>query len=276
MSRIAIGSLLVAAGLAAAGCSGGHSGSAAPAPTPQQAVLLAATHAEAATSVAATFSMRIGQGASGVTMSGSMAEQVRPHLLVQANITSMEAAGASLPGGMTEIVTDRAFYLQSSLFGSIASGKSWIEMPFSSLGASGDAITQLFQQAENNSSPLAQTKLLAGATGVRKVGTGTVNGVPVTEYTGHFTIAEALAKLPARDRQAVQQATAKAGVSGGDFTIWLDDQQQVHKLILTEQGTSMSMSMTMTVTSMNQPVNIQVPAGSQVKVISAGDLGSGN
>jgi hypothetical protein len=268
-SRSVIKSLPVVAALGAAalaaGCSSGGS-----APTPQQAVLLAVQHAAAVNSISGTMSVTA-TGKIAVTASGSMTVQVRPQLLAQVTIPSIQAAGQSLPGGMTEDVTDQAIYIRSSVFGSIDGGKPWIEVPFGAMGASGNALSTLLQQ-EQNSNPLDQTRLLAGATGVREIGTSEINGVPVTEYTGQFTIAAALAKLPASDRQAVKQQIAQSGVTGGGFTVWLDGQQQVRKLVMTEHADSLNMTITMVVDSMNQPVNIQLPPASQVKVFSASQL----
>jgi hypothetical protein len=269
-------SLAVAAGLAAALVAGCSAPSLSSSSSPRQAVLLAARHADSANSVTATFSMRLNLGGSGdMTMSGQMAEQIRPSLLVQATVPAIQIGSQNVPGGMTEIVTDQAFYLKSSLLAAAAGGKPWIEMRFSDLGSSGNALSQLMQQAQN-SSPLSQTQMLAGATGVRKLGTSVIDGVPVTEYTGHYTMAAAIAKLPASDRQSIKQQIDKAGLTGADFTIWLDGQDQVRKLTVTEYGSSVSMTMTMLVTSINQPVTVQLPAASQVKVLSASDLGSGN
>lgn len=268
--------LIVVAGLAAALVAGCSSGGAVGSSSPQQAVLLAARHADSANSVTATFSMRLNVSGSGdMTMSGSMAEQIRPSLIVQASLPAIQIGSQSVPGGMTEIVTGQAFYLKSSLLSTVAGGKPWIEMRFSDLGSSGNALSQLLQQAQN-SNPLSQTQMLAGATGVRELGTSVIDGVPVTEYTGHYTMAAAIAKLPASDRQSIKQQIAKAGLTGADFTIWLDGQDQVRKLIVTETGSSVSMTMTMLVTSINQPVTVQLPPASQVKVLSASDLGAGS
>jgi hypothetical protein len=285
-----VGAIAGVVALLTAGCANGqhangqhsggqHSGrqqeTGASSPSPQQAVLLAARHAGIARSVTATFSMRT-SGLIGVSMSGSVAEQVRPRLLADIDIASMRVAGQSLPGGMTEIVTDKALLMKASVLGPVRGGKPWIELRFSDLsGQTGIDLGKILQQAENND-PLAQTRLLAGAAGVRKIGTGTINGVPVTAYTGHYTMADAIAKLPADQRQAVQQQMARAGISTVDFTVWLDDQQQVRKIELREHGTALTLAMTMTVTSINQPVSVQLPPASQVKVVTAAGLGTGS
>ena len=45
---------------------------------------------------------------------------------------------------------------------------------------------QLFQKMASN--PMSQTQFLAAANNVRKVGTGVIGGVPVTEYTGTISM----------------------------------------------------------------------------------------
>jgi len=46
---------------------------------------------------------------------------------------------------------------------------------------------------------------------VKKVGTTTLNGVPVTEYAGTYPISAGLARLPASERnQGVQQLQTSA------------------------------------------------------------------
>lgn len=280
LSRSVVRTLpVVAAGAAVlAGCSSAHNGAATAslshASTPRQAMVLAARQADLTNSVTATFSMRMG-GTIGMTASGSIAEQIRPSLYGQVDLASMGMAGQSMPGGMTEVLTDHAIYMKSAIFGAIADGKQWVEVRYSDLAAkSGIDLGQIFQQARN-SDPIAQTKILAGATDVRDVGRGTIDGVAVTEYTGRYTIARALAQLPASDRTAIQEQAARAGLTGGTFTVWLDDQQRARKLILNEQGTSVNLTVTMLVTSINQPVHVQLPDASQVSVLPLGDLGSG-
>lgn len=271
--------LAAAAGLTAvlaAGCSGtpqaSHAGSAAShagsgaAPAPGQAIELAAAHAAVANSVTADLTIR-GSGAAAMTMSGSLSELIRPNLAAELSFPSLSAAGQSLPGGMSEIITAKAAYLKISGISQLTGGKSWLKVPFSELGkAFGVNFEQLIQQAQNNS-PLVQTQLLAGATGVRVVGTGTIGGVAVTEYSGSYTIAAALKRLPASLRSQVEQQESKAGITSVTFKAWLDNQQQVRKLIVVEHGSVESVTVTMLLTSINQPVSIKLPPAADVATI---------
>ena len=55
--------------------------------------------------------------------------------------------------------------------------------------------------------------------------------------------------------------------------MWLDDQQQVRKVISSAKGTSESVASTIVVTSVNQPVTATVPPASQVATVPASELG---
>jgi hypothetical protein len=276
--------LLTAAGLTAllaAGCSasaspssGAGSGAGA-APSATQAIQLAAAHAQLATSVTGTVSVT-GSGTAAMSMSGTLTEQVRPQLKAEVVLPSVSALGQSVPGGMTEILTGQAVYLRMSVLSELTGGKAWLEVPFSSLGKDVQAsIDQLIQQAQDNS-PLLQTQLLAGATGVHVVGKATIGGVPVTEYAGSYTMSAAINRLPASLRSQVRQEMSKAGTTSASFTVWLDNQQQVRKLIVTEHGSAESATVSMLVTSINQPVSITLPPASQVAVLPASALSSGS
>jgi hypothetical protein len=114
---------------------------------------------------------------------GTVQERTGADPLVVADFSTVRAQGQTLPGGLQEIVNSSAIYLKMAAF-SQETGKEWVEFPASELKTvSGASLSQLLQTNGSNS-PLVQTQLLASATNVRKAGTGTVNGVPVTEYTG--------------------------------------------------------------------------------------------
>jgi hypothetical protein len=264
----------------AAGCaSSQHAGAAAKAAqpasvsSPHQAILLAATQARLATSFSADFTMSVG-GTAGMTASGTMSAQTRPTLLVEANLPTVSADGQSVPGGISEIITANALYMKMSELSKVY-GKAWLELPFSELkGISSLSLGQLSEQMQSDS-PLQQTQMLAGATNVRTVGSTTIDGSAVTEYSGTYPLAAGIAQLPASSRAAVQQELTKAGMTSASFEIWLDDQHQVRKLVITEHGTTESVVLSELVTSINQPVSVQVPPASQVATMPASALGSG-
>lgn len=278
--------LLVAAAATAvtlaAGCSATrqpgtrHAGSGTAAqPSPRQAVELTAAHARTATSATATVSLQA-TGTIAMTIAGTVAERTTPSLLAQATFPTVQVAGQTIPGGMSEITSSTALYLRLSYLRQLSGDKTWIELPYSEMTnlLGGINLGTLIQQAQDNG-PLLQTQLLGGATGVRKVGTGTIGGVPVTEYAGTYTMADAIAQLPASARSGVAKQSAQAGIKAVDFKVWVDDQQQARKLVLNEPTGMGDLTMTMLVTSINQPVSIELPPASQTIVAPFSALTSG-
>jgi hypothetical protein len=108
---------------------------------------------------------------------------------------------------------------------------------------------------------------------VRKVGTATVDGVPTTEYTGSYPVSAGLAKLPASARAKLAPQLRAMGLTTQTFKIWLDSQQQVRKVITSDQGTSEQVTSTVQVTSINQPVRVSLPPAAQTATVPASALG---
>jgi hypothetical protein len=105
------------------------------------------------------------------------------------------------------------------------------------------------------------------------VGTATINGVPTTEYTGTYPITAGLAKLPSATRGKIASQLQAMGLTSEHFTVWLDDQQQVRKVVNSAKGTSEQVASTVTVTSVNQPVTVTLPPASQTATVPSGELG---
>ena len=285
---------LYSAGLAAiaaaalAGCAAGSSGTgatgagthAAAASSPLDAVQLAAKTTGGANSFSGTMSVHAtakpgAPSSDNVSMTATMAERLRPSLLTEVQIGTLSAAGQSLPGGLSEIVTPSSLYMKWSLLTQeLHTTKPWLVIPVSALSkSSGVNLSQLFSQA-TNSSPLNESQMLAGASGVRKVGTGTIDGVPVTEYTGTVSLDKGTQYLSGSSKAAMQQQIAAAGLSTASFTVWVDGQQVMRKAVITENGTALTEVITVAISSINQPVNIQVPAADQTTQLPSGALGS--
>jgi hypothetical protein len=271
------------AGCAAAGSGTGATGAtghtAAPS-SPLDAVQLAAKTTGGANSFTGTMSVQAtaksGASSSGnVSMTASMAEQLRPSLLTEVQIGTLSVAGQSLPGGLSEVVTPSNLYLKwSVLTQELHASKPWLVIPVSALSkSSGVNLSQLFSQA-TNTSPLNESQLLAGASGVRKVGTGTIDGVPVTEYTGTVSLDKGMQYLSGGSKAAMQKQIAAAGLTTATFTVWVDGQRVMRKAVITEHGTALTEVVTVAISTLNQPVNIQIPAADQTTSLPAGALGS--
>ena len=232
----------------------------------QQAIALAADHADIANSFAATFSMNATADGGSLQAKGTIEESQKPSLFADMDFTSFTAEGQSIPGGIEEIITPSGLYMRMKTL-SVLTGKDWVKIPSSEFSAaSGLDLSQLLQQAQNTN-PLVQTQMLAGATDVRTAGTSVLGGVTVTEYTGTYPMAAAIARLPAGERAKVSQLVEANGIASVDFKVWLDDQHQVHKMIITEQGSTFNETLTMNVTSINQPLNTTLPPASDVAAI---------
>lgn len=278
MSRLAAAGTLIilASGVAACSSPGGGKPSGQQAQTPQQAIELAANTSRAINTFTATVNVKVDTSAAGagaVNLTGKVFEQLHPSLLAEADYSSFAAAGHSFPGGMSEIITADSVYMKLSLLTqALHTNKPWIAIPFSALSkASGINLSSLINQLQT-SSPMSQSQLFAGATNVRKVGTGTINGVPVTEYSGSVSMTRALTKLPADLRRSLGPIIKKAGIKSARFSEWLDAQNQVRKVIVTESGGQFSETITTTVTSINQPVHILKPPASQTISLPASVL----
>jgi hypothetical protein len=285
-SRAGYVTLAVAAAvLTAAGCTTSHN-TAAPKPSGSgqpgsvgssvsaaQAIQLAASHAQRVTSFAADLNVQT-TGTETSAFSGTMEEQNQPGLLFAMNVDRLSVQGQAVPGGIQEIINNSDVYLKMAELSRVA-GKPWIRMPISGISkVSGLNLSQLFQQAEGNN-PLVQTRMLASSANVRKVGTATIGGVQTTEYTGSYPISAGLAKLPADLRAKIAPQMQAMGVgSSATFQLWLDNQQQVRKMIISDQGSKEQVMSSIQVTSINQPVRVTLPPASQTATVPATALGN--
>jgi hypothetical protein len=280
---------LTAGALAVAGCSAssaksttssGSSKAAAPSATAggngsasltaAEAVKQAAAQAQKATSYAADVTVKT-TGTASTSLSGTMQQQTTPSPLAVADFGSVTVQGQPVQGGIDEIINSNGIYIKMATLAK-QTGKPWLEIPVSELNkVSGVSFSQLLQNGSND--PLLQAQMLASSTNVKKVGPATINGVPTTEYTGTYPVSAGLAKLPAASRSKVAAQLQQMGLKTEQFTVWLDDQQQVRKVVNSAKGTSESVASTIVVTSVNHPVTATTPPASQVATVPASELG---
>jgi hypothetical protein len=238
--------------------------------TATEAVRQAAAQAQKATSYAADMTVQT-TGAAATTISGTLQQQTEPSPLAAADFGSVTAQGQKLAGGIQEIINSSGLYLKMATLAK-QTGKPWVEIPASELSKlSGASFSQLLQNGSND--PLVQTQMLASSTDVKKVSRAAINGVPTTEYTGTYPVSAGLAKLPAASRSKIAAQLQQMGLTTEHFTVWLDGQQQVRKVITSAKGTSESVASTIVVTSVNHPVTAAIPPASQVAIVPASELG---
>jgi len=238
--------------------------------SPQRAITLAAHQAGQVSSFSSTMNIKMSGEVSG-NLAGGMQVRTRPSLLATADFSTIDIAGHSLPGGMREIVTNRAIYLKMAPLAQHF-GKPWLEATFAQLQkGTGLNFNQLTQQIQN-SNPLVQTQMLTGAKNVRAVGTQMINGVRATHYTGSYTVAAGLAQLPSSFRATEQRGLQALGIKTVGFNVWIDAQHQVRKITVAEQGSVEQATVSMQVTGINQPVSVSLPPPGQVAMIPSSAL----
>jgi hypothetical protein len=177
----------------------------------------------------------------------------------------------AVPGGVEEVLDNNAQYLKM-VGQSRVPGKPWVRRPVAGIVKSSAFLGFLFQQAQSDS-PQVQAQMLATSTNVRKIGTATIDGIQTTEYTGSFPTSAGLAKLPADLHTEVMTQIEAMGLGTETFELWLDGQQQVRKLITSQQASGDRYLSTMQVTSINQPFSATLPPASQTTTAPAGALG---
>lgn len=110
----AVAAAATAAALLAAGCSAGKpagQGSSGPVISPVQAIMLAAQHVKHVWSFSSSLSFTTSGMASG-TMAGTLEWRSRP-LLLNADFSTVDVGGQSLPGGFREIFVGHAVYFKA-------------------------------------------------------------------------------------------------------------------------------------------------------------------
>lgn len=253
-----------AAALLASGCSAGRNSSGSEI-SPVQTVMLAAQQAKYARSFSSSLTITTSGMVSG-TVAGTLEWRSRP-LLLDADFSTVNFGGQSLPGGIQEILVGRAVYLKMSVLAQ-RFGKPWVKLSFAEIRqGTGINLAQIVQQAQQ-SNPRVQMVMLAAAKNVRVAGHQVIDGVPTTHFTGTYPAAAAIARLPSSLRPAERKAFQRLGVTSVRFGVWIDGQHLARKIVTYENGASEQVTLTMTIKHINQPLSVTLPPSSQVATIS--------
>ena len=260
--RRAVATSLSAAALiviAACGSAGGGSASGGNTLTPREALLAAASHTQKVTSAVETLNVKV-SGTQSLTTSGTVQVQLKPALLVGANLSIAEA-GKTTP--IKEVLTSNAIYFSAPALTGQLSSKPWVKIPLSALkGAAGVSFSQLFHSLQSDSFT-NQTELLTVAKNAHIVGKQTINGTSTTEYAGSFKAGQALKTLPASFRSALSSELSALGNTTINFHVWIDSQNHVRKMTEVESINGENVNTTVNINSINQPVHIAVPPAGQ-------------
>lgn len=229
--------------------SGGQTGS----ETAAQAIQAAAEQSKKINS----YSIRMDESLTGATaehITGNMQFRLKPTLLAQVDLSIP-------PASVNEILTAKVAYLKIPGLGSTS--KPWVKLSLTGKNGTGAALGQLLQSAEN-SNPANQTAALTASKDLRKTGAEVINGIPTTRYEGSYSVADQLKKMPPALRKITSQSIAALGVTKVQFTIWIDGQHQMRRVITVEKGSSSTITTKLDIISINQPVNVTLPPPSQV------------
>ena len=258
---MALTAAVSAACAAVVGCSStGNQAAAASDTQAQRAIKLAATRsADVSTLTARLAEDSTGKAGSGLT--GTIAVQLKPKRLIQANFTVPAKKSKSI--SLEEILTSTAIYFKDPAF-TKGAGKSWVKVDISSLSSkTGLTIASLLQNLEG-SNPLDQTTLFTASKDVKVVGSRVVLGIPTTEYAGSYAPATAFAQLSPRLRKLLGPTLRAMGTNPVHFHVWIDSQHLIRKARDVEKVNGQTYTTTFDVTSVNTPVSIRLPAASQV------------
>jgi hypothetical protein len=189
-------------------------------------------------------------------------------------VTSYKRDGKDvIPGGSDSIVTPMLYYIRAAALSRYYhTTKPWVALPPATFLTVSAKIHNSSPSPPGafSGDPTLEFELLTTSTDVRAVGTGSVNGVPVTEYEGAYSVASGLAFIKANgsvlSAQTIKEVRA-IGLTTVRFRAWLDPQPHPLKLVLIEAGTHANLTMTQTIASINQPVNIQLPLASETYVV---------
>jgi hypothetical protein len=255
--RAAATSLAAAALIVVAACGSSTAGGGSL--TPRDALLAAVSSTQKVTSAVETLDVKV-SGAETLNTSGTVRVQLKPALLVSANLSVAEL-GKATP--IKEVLTGSAIYFSAPSLTAQLSSKAWVKIPLSALkGTSAAGFAQLFHSLQSDNFT-NQTELLALIKNARVGGKATIDGTPTTEYVGSLKADQALKALPANFRKALSSDLSELGDAPIGFHVWIDGQNHVRKMIEVVTVKGVTLNTTVDVTSLNKPVNITVPPASQ-------------
>jgi hypothetical protein len=232
--------------------------------SPLQAIRLAAAHVSKASTAHVAGRISMTDPGSGQRMTFRLVadEQWRPTLRMR--LTMSGSGFSALSSGTTtirELLTSKAVYLSFPQLRRQL-GKDWVMMRLTDLTkASGVDISQLMDQARQFD-PSQSLTMLGESGRIRKVGTGTVSGVPTTHYAGDVDIAAALRRLPATTSKTIRQGIARLGLRTEHVDAWIDGAGRLRRVVTTAHGSGMTMRTDMVVSRYGQRVSITPPPAS--------------
>jgi hypothetical protein len=160
-----------------------------------------------------------------------------------ASLGSEAASLSNLP--LSLVIDNKTVYVKlpsalASKFGTYTGNKPWVSVNLAQLASSSTVpgLSNLLNGQTSPTNPAAALKELeaASSTGITKVGTATVNGVPTTEYKASLDLSKLSGSLPAAQRKVLKQSLARAksqlGLTSIPYEVYIDSANLVRRLTL--------------------------------------------
>ncbi|HEX8646778.1 MAG TPA: hypothetical protein VF715_07735 [Thermoleophilaceae bacterium] len=138
---------------------------------------------------------------------------------------------------------------------------------------------ELIQQPGGNDPRQMLTQMKNASDEVEKVGTEEVRGEKTTHYKADVDVRKSIERLPparrAEAKEDVEKVIDVSGLESFPMEVWIDDKDLVRRLHMKMSlnnpafGGKMDMDMTMELFDYGTPVTIDVPAGDEVKDMTA-------
>ena len=263
--------------LAAAGCgtqvaTAGHPATASPAATASLAAAVTRTAAQTAR-VSGTTTMQMQGMTVSFTESGAF-DFAR----------SRGTLSMSGPMAFTEVFLPPKTYIKMPADAglSLPKGKSWVavgpglpgDLAASGLGGALPGLPGLPGAGNGNPADLLAS-LTAISGSVKKQGTATIGGVPVTQYRVKIDLAKAAARLPDWERSSFQEFTQGLGASTIPVDVWVDSHNLVRRMrealpMPSDPGAPKDTVLTQTTDfyDFGVPVRVSAPPAAQVASLS--------
>lgn len=232
---------VLAAVLVLAGCgsSGGGSGQ-----SPSQAIKRAAYVSSSATGYRVAINLQEGSSAIGgdIVGVGSGSFNLPKHagkLTLNLNLPGSLAGAGTL--SVQEIISGQNVYvkLPSQVASKLPGARPWIEINLNQIGRAAGIqnLTSLFGgSGSTNPGQFLQYLRATSTSGVKKLGTASVDGVQTTHYRATIDLLRAPAAAPAGERASLRQAVSNleklTGLRTVPVEVWIDSQHLVRRVTM--------------------------------------------
>lgn len=237
--------------------------------TPANALLAAMSKASGDNSV--TITGTVTGGSSGTSTKLSGVEEFQP---LKSDITMNITGGSTGAMTIAAIYDGTNYYMQDAQLSALEGGKPWLELNTSSLGSGLGASLGTMLNSAKTESPSEELGPLLASGDLTDVGTGTVNGVQATHYSGTMTASQAadLASVNGLDSSDVQEIKSlfqTGGVQSEKMDVWVNSSNLPVQVTVATTSTALGTVTSVTnFTNWGAPVTITDPPADQVGTFS--------